>query len=91
MEERFHVIQGVIVTGIFRFLVGGCDSGFAGQATRWGVMRLFDNVVTQLSAVLKAIDRAGSAIISTGFEQCFRSEDSALDKQKLKKLFLSPA
>ena len=54
-------------------------------------MRLFDNVVTQLSAVLKAIDLAGSAIISTGFEQCFRSEDSALDKQKLKKLFLSPA
>ena len=54
-------------------------------------MRLFDDVVIQLSAALKAIDRAGFAIISTGFEQCFRSEDSAVDKQKLKKLFLSLA
>lgn len=49
------------------------------------------DVVTQLSAVSKAIDRAGFAIISSGLEQCFRSEDSALDKQKLEKLFLSLA
>lgn len=49
------------------------------------------DVVTQLSAVSKAVDRAGFAIISSGLEQCFRSENSELDRQRLEKLFLSLA
>lgn len=49
------------------------------------------DVVTQLSAVSKAVDRAGFAIISSGLEQCFRSENSEVDRKRLEKLFLSLA
>lgn len=49
------------------------------------------DVVTQLAAVSKAIDRAGFVIIATGLEQCIRSEDSGMDKKDLEKLFLSLA
>ncbi|WP_455835788.1 metal-sensitive transcriptional regulator [Pseudarthrobacter siccitolerans] len=48
------------------------------------------DVVTQLAAVSKALDRAGFAIIATGLEQCIR-EDTTMDKKELEKLFLSLA
>jgi len=49
------------------------------------------DVVTQLAAVSKALDRAGFAIIATGLEQCLKSEDPGMDKKELEKLFLSLA
>lgn len=49
------------------------------------------DVVTQLSAVSKALDRAGFAIIATGLEQCLRQEDGTMDKADMEKLFLSLA
>ncbi|WP_026553055.1 metal-sensitive transcriptional regulator [Arthrobacter sp. H20] len=49
------------------------------------------DVITQLAAVSKALDRAGFAIIATGLEQCLSSEDSTMDKKELEKLFLSLA
>lgn len=49
------------------------------------------DVVTQLSAVSKALDRAGFAIIATGLEQCLANPDETLDKKDLEKLFLSLA
>ena len=48
-------------------------------------------VITQLSAASKAIDRAGFSIIATGLEQCLTSEDSSADLADLEKLFLSLA
>lgn len=48
------------------------------------------DVVTQLSAVSKALERAGFAIIAR-LEQCLTSPDGALDKKDLEKLFLSLA
>ena len=48
-------------------------------------------VVTQLSAVSKALDRAGFAIIATSMEKCLTSPDQGLDKKELEKLFLSLA
>jgi DNA-binding FrmR family transcriptional regulator len=48
-------------------------------------------VVTQLSAVSKAIDRAGFAIISSGLEECFRTGTDEVDRKQLEKLFLSLA
>ncbi len=50
-------------------------------------------VVTQLSAVSKALDRAGFAIIASGMKQCLTDpdDDSTLDVEKLQKLFLSLA
>ena len=48
-------------------------------------------VVTQLSAVSKALDRAGFAIIATGMEKCLCDEGGAMDREDLEKLFLTLA
>lgn len=49
------------------------------------------DVVTQLSAASKAIDRAGFSIIATGLEQCLTSENPAADRVDMEKLFLTLA
>ncbi len=49
------------------------------------------DVVMQLSAVSKAIDRAGFLIIASGMQQCLSNEDSEIDQKQLEKLFLSLA
>lgn len=49
------------------------------------------DVVTQIAAVSKAIDRAGFSIIATGLEQCLTSEDPTMDRKEMEKLFMSLA
>lgn len=51
------------------------------------------DVVTQLAAAAKALDRAGFAIISTGLERCLTEGEEAagIDRERLQKLFLSLA
>src|SRR5690625_4445293 len=49
------------------------------------------DVVTQLSAVSKALDRAGFAIIASGMEQCLGDPERDLDRKQLEKLFLTLA
>jgi DNA-binding FrmR family transcriptional regulator len=49
------------------------------------------DVVTQLAAASKAIDRAGFSIIATGLEKCLASEDSTADRAEMEKLFLTLA
>lgn len=67
------------------------------QGQLGGVIRLIEegrdckDVVTQLAAVSKALDRAGFAIIATGLEQCIVQKDATMDKKDLEKLFLSLA
>jgi DNA-binding FrmR family transcriptional regulator len=64
-----------------------------------GVIRMLEagrdcaDVVTQLAAVSRALDKAGFAIISTGLEQCIlRGENGdSVDRVRLEKLFLSLA
>ncbi len=64
-----------------------------------GVLRLLEegrdceDVVTQLAAVSKALDRAGFAIVASGLHQCLSAGDGVdgLDVKKLEKLFLSLA
>lgn len=64
-----------------------------------GVLRMLDegreceDVVTQLAAVSRALDRAGFAIVATGLKQCLSEEGGAesLDVKKMEKLFLSLA
>lgn len=62
-----------------------------------GVVRMVEEggdcqqVVNQLAAVSKALDRAGFAIISTGLQQCLTSEDPEVDVKALEKMFLSLA
>ena len=49
------------------------------------------DIVTQLAAVSKALDKAGFAIIAAGLEQCLIGEDGSMDKKEMEKLFLSLA
>jgi len=63
-----------------------------------GVLRIIEegrdceDVVTQLAAVSKALDRAGFAIIATGLQQCITADGpESLDIKKLEKLLLSLA
>ncbi len=55
--------------------------------------RACEDVVTQLAAVSRALDKAGFAIISTGLEQCITKGDACdpADRAQLEKLFLSLA
>jgi DNA-binding FrmR family transcriptional regulator len=61
-----------------------------------GVLRMLEegreceDVVTQLAAASKALDRAGFAIVAAGLQQCM-AEGDELDVQKMEKLFLSLA
>lgn len=49
-------------------------------------------IVTQLAAVSKALDRAGFAVISTGLKECLTNPESDnVDLSSLEKLFLSLA
>lgn len=53
------------------------------------------DIVTQVAAVSKALDRAGFAIIASGLRQCMSGADGAdnngLDVKEMEKLFLSLA
>ena len=50
------------------------------------------DVVTQLAAVSKALDRAGFKIVASGLQQCWeRGDDAPMTQQQLEKLFLSLA
>lgn len=52
-----------------------------------------EDIVTQLAAASRALDRAGVAIISTGLKQCLLDSGGVdtLDSAKMEKLFLSLA
>lgn len=54
--------------------------------------RSCDDVVTQLAAVSKAIDRAGFAVIASGLQRCVaESGPDGVDAKRLEQLFLSLA
>jgi DNA-binding FrmR family transcriptional regulator len=54
------------------------------------------DVVTQLAAASRALDRAGFKIVATGLEQCLREESdgsaqAAADREQIERLFLTLA
>ncbi len=50
-----------------------------------------EDIVTQVAAASKALDRAGFSIIATGLRECVLSGDSEYDAAHMEKLFLSLA
>ena len=54
-----------------------------------------EDIVTQLSAASKAVDRAAFTIVSCGLTACIeaehRGEEPPMDRNRLEKLFLSLA
>ena len=75
--KRLRRAQGQI-GGVLRMIAEGRDC---------------EDIVTQLSAASRALDRAGVAIISTGLKQCLVESGGAdsVDTAKMEKLFLSLA
>jgi DNA-binding FrmR family transcriptional regulator len=79
--NRLRRAQGQI-TGVIKMIEEGRDCG---------------DVVTQLAAASRALDRAGFAIIATGLERCLTDEDMSEPEDRdrmrarLEKLFLSLA
>lgn len=81
------------------------DQDIAAVATRLrraqgqigGVLRMLEegrdcrDVVTQLAAVSKAVDRAGFAVIASGLRRCASDPACDLSEPELEKLFLSLA
>lgn len=70
------------------------------QGQLGGIVRMIEEgrdcaeVVTQLAAASKALDRAGFKIIATGLRQCLLQDDQEnrqLDEKALERLFLSLA
>jgi DNA-binding FrmR family transcriptional regulator len=68
------------------------------QGQLGGVLRLIEegrdcaDIVTQLAAVSRALDRAGFAIIATGLKQCLADGGAdSIDSAQMEKLFLSLA
>ena len=68
------------------------------QGQLGGIIRMIEDgrdcteIVTQMAAVSKALDRAGFAVIATGLKQTFsESLDGKVDTTALEKLFLSLA
>jgi DNA-binding FrmR family transcriptional regulator len=75
---RLRRVQGQ-VGGIIRMIEEGRDCS---------------DVVTQLAAASRALDRAGFKIIATGMRQCVVQDDAGarrLDEEELERLFLSLA
>ncbi|WP_037321335.1 metal-sensitive transcriptional regulator [Amycolatopsis orientalis] len=64
-----------------------------------GLIQMIDDgrdcrdVIIQLAAVSRALDRAGFRLIASGLEQCLSddSEQGAADREQLEKLFLTLA
>ncbi|MFE6287750.1 metal-sensitive transcriptional regulator [Streptomyces sp. NPDC057877] len=81
--NRLRRAQGQI-SGVIRMIEEGRDC---------------EDVVTQLAAASRALDRAGFAIIATGLQQCVsdiesgrkNGEDTEAMRARLEKLFLSLA
>jgi len=49
------------------------------------------DIVTQLAAASKALDRAGFKIVASGIRQCTNDDNSPMTADELEKLFLSLA
>lgn len=72
--KRLRRAQGQLA-GVLTMIESGRDCG---------------DVVTQLAAVSKAIDRAGFTMIAAGLQQCIRSdEDETEARERLEKMFMS--
>lgn len=62
-----------------------------------GVIRMLESgrdckdVITQLAAVSRALDRAGFSIVANGLKQCLISDADSLDVAEMERLFLSLA
>lgn len=76
---------------------GRCRAVMVCRRGSFSVVRDCEDVVTQLAAASRALDKAGFAIIATGLQHCLTDADMAASgdreqmRARLEKLFLSLA
>ena len=76
-----------------------CSTGSAaptaswpGSSPWWSRAGTAPNVVTQLAAVSRALDRAGFKIVASGMRQCLSEDtDSPMTVEQMEKMFLTLA
>ena len=62
-----------------------------------GIVRMIEEgreckeIITQIAAVSKALDRAGFSVIAAGLQECLGNPEKATDIAELEKMFLSLA
>lgn len=67
------------------------------QGQLGGIIRMLEEgadcqqVVNQLAAASKAVDRASFAIVAAGLQQCLTAEEPEMNPEQLEKMFLSLA
>lgn len=67
------------------------------QGQLGGIIRMLEegrdceDIVVQVAAAAKALDRAGFAIIAGGMRECLTTEDGEATSDRLEKLFLALA
>ena len=67
------------------------------QGQLGGIIRMLEEgadcqqVVNQLAAASKAVDRASFAIVAAGLQQCLTAEEPEMSSEQLEKMFLSLA
>jgi DNA-binding FrmR family transcriptional regulator len=71
--RRLRRVEGQ-VAGIIRMLESGRDC---------------KDVVTQVAAASKGLDKAGFAIVAAGLKQCMAEPGNDVDERELERLFLS--
>ena len=86
-------LQNDQVVGDVIKLLRRAEGQLAGVIRMMEAGRDCEDVVTQLAAVSRALDKAGFAVIATGLQQCIAAggDDGAVDRARLEKLFLSLA
>ena len=74
--NRLHRAQGQLA-GVIAMIENGRDCA---------------DVVTQLAAVSRALDRAGFKIVASGLQQCLADDgDAPMTEEQMERLFLSLA
>lgn len=67
------------------------------QGQLGGIIRMLEEgadcqqVVNQLAAASKAVDRASFAIVAAGLQQCLTAKEPEMSPEQLEKMFLSLA
>jgi DNA-binding FrmR family transcriptional regulator len=93
-KERVMQIEGDTVSDVVRRL-RRAEGQIRGVIAMLEAGRDCAEVVTQLAAVSRAVDRAGFKVIASGLQQCLTAKqagnDEAATVEQMEKLFLSLA
>jgi DNA-binding FrmR family transcriptional regulator len=92
-EERMQVADDTVDDVVKR--LRRAEGQIRGVIAMLEAGRDYADVVTQMAAVSRALDRAGFKIIASGLRDCIvaeqEGEDQGADLQRMEKLFLSLA